>query len=147
MAEKNTRQTKEYYANWLQQYQWDDFLTVTFRSARREPYYALQHVWHELQRHHVARAFLACEPFQACGDIHIHGIVAGRGPGWYPEIQLPWEIWDGLFHRFGRSKVEACNSHEAVTMYCAKYILKQQDRVADYYEVFGNKYAWRDGRW
>lgn len=101
-------------------------------------------VWGQLQKHHVARAFLACEPFQS-GDVHIHGIVAGYPPGWKPEIDLPWDIWAGLFERFGRAKVEACNSYEAVTAYCAKYILKQQGRVGDYYEVFGDAFAWRGG--
>lgn len=133
------------YAEWLQGYNWDYFMTSTFRSPRIEPYYALKHVWSELRNHNVSRAFLVAEPHQS-GDLHIHGLAAGRGPGWRPEMALPWEIWSGLFKRFGRAKVEACNNQEAVTGYCAKYLLKQQSRVCDYYEVFGSKNAWRDGR-
>ena len=133
------------YAGWLMEYNWDYFLTVTYRSPRREPYYALKHVWHELEEHSVGRAFLGVEPHQS-GDLHIHGIVAGAAPGWRPEIDLPWNIWSGLFHRFGRAKVAACNSHEAVTAYCAKYLLKQQSRVTDYYGVFGTKSTWVGGR-
>ena len=137
--------TRAAYAEWLQKYNWDYFLTSTFRQPRKEPYYALQSVWHELKKTFVARAFLVVEPHQS-GDLHIHGLAAGTGPGWRPEIALPWEIWAGLFKRFGRAKVEAANSREAVTGYCAKYLLKQQSRVCDYYEVFGSKFAWRDGR-
>jgi hypothetical protein len=136
---------REQYASWLQKYHWDYFLTCTFRKPRREPYYALKHVWQELRQHNVKRGFLACEPHES-SDIHIHGIIAGNyGFGivnWKPEMASPFDIWHGLFKRFGRSKVELCNSHEAVTAYCSKYILKQQSRVLDYYEVYGNKYAW-----
>ncbi|MBA7540092.1 hypothetical protein ES705_32381 [subsurface metagenome] len=135
---------RQQYAEWLQGYNWDYFLTSTFRRPRIEPYYAIQSVWHELQKSFVARAFLVVEPHQS-GDLHIHGLAAGAGPGWRPELALPWEIWSGLFKRFGRAKVEACNSQEAVTGYCAKYLLKQQSRACDYYEVFGNKFAWHNG--
>ena len=149
--------TKVHYAEWLQGFTWDYFVTSTFRRPRKEPYYALQSVWHELQRHNVARGFLVAEPFQKCGDLHIHGIVAGtRGKGSYYGVQTkdgvplnidtPRNIWQGLFERFGRAKVEWCNSSEAVSLYCAKYLLKQQSRVCDYYEVFGNKRTWQRGR-
>ena len=136
---------RQEYAGWLQGYNWDYFLTSTFRRPRQEPYYALQSVWHELQKSFVARAFLVAEPHQS-GELHIHGLAAGPGGTWRPDIALPWDIWSGLFKRFGRAKVEACNSQEAVSGYCAKYLLKQQSRVCDYYEVFGNKFAWHNGR-
>jgi hypothetical protein len=136
---------RQEYSEWLQDYNWDYFLTSTFRRQRQEPYYALQSVWHELKKSFVARAFLVAEPHQS-GDLHIHGLAAGTGGGWRPEIALPWDIWQGLYKRFGRAKVEACNSQEAVTGYCAKYLLKQQSRVCDYYEVFGTKLAWINGK-
>lgn len=135
---------REQYAGWLQGYNWDYFTTITFRAPRKEPYYALRGVWSELEKHFVARAYLGVEPHQS-GDLHIHGIIAGAPPGWRPEIQLPWEIWAGVFKRFGRAKVEACNTHEAVTAYCAKYILKQQSRAVDYYGIYGSKLSWQGG--
>lgn len=141
---KRTGLTREEYAEWLKGYNWDYFMTVTFRKAKKEPYYALESVYRELRNFYVARAFLGCEPHQS-GDLHIHGILSGAAPGWKPEISLPWEIWNGLFKRFGRSKVEACNSAEAVSSYCAKYILKQQSRVCDYYAVYGSPLDWRGG--
>jgi len=135
--------TRVQYAEWLKLYYWEYFFTTTFRKPRKEPYYALQHVWNELAKYFVAMSFMGVEPHQS-GDLHIHGLISGAGPGWRPEIKLPWEIWQGLFTRFGRSKVEACNSNEAVTGYCSKYILKQQSRVADYYGVFGSSKSWHD---
>ena len=136
-------QVRQEYAEWLQGYNWDYFLTSTFLLPRKEPYYALQAVWHELTWHGVARAFLVAEPHES-GDLHIHGIAAGH-PG-SPNLALPWDIYDGLFKRFGRAKVEACNDQGAVSSYCAKYLLKQQSRVCDYYEVFGRPTAWIEGR-
>lgn len=136
---------RQQYADWLRGYNWDYFFTTTFRRPRKEPYYAIQSVWHTLEQHNVKRGFLGCEPHQS-GDLHIHGIVAGAPPRWQPEIDLPWEIYGDLFKNFGRSKVEACNSHEAVTAYCSKYILKQQSRVCDFYEVFGTRLDWVGGR-
>jgi len=142
---KRTGSTKAEYAEWLQMYNWDYFITVTFRKQRKEPYYVLESVFNELSyEYFVARAFLGCEPHQS-GDLHIHGILAGPAPGWLPEIALPWEIWSGMFKRFGRSKVEACNSAEAVSAYCAKYVLKQQSRVCDYYAVYGSRLDWQGG--
>jgi hypothetical protein len=144
-VDRRGNKVRQEYADFLQGYQWDYFVTSTFRKPRKEPYYALQSVWHGLEDYHVARAFLACEPHQS-GDVHIHGLVAGGGAGWYPEIKLPWDIWGGLFKRFGRARVEACNDAAAVASYCAKYLLKQQDRTCDYYDVFGSKFAWQRGR-
>jgi hypothetical protein len=88
---------------------------------------------------------VVAEPHQS-GDLHVHGLVAGPGGCWRPDIALPWDIYAGLFKRFGRARVEACNNHEAVSLYCAKYLLKQQSRACDYYEVFGTKPAWHEGR-
>jgi hypothetical protein len=83
------------------------------------------------------------EPFQS-GDLHIHGLLAGDD-AWRPQMKLPWDIWQGLFEKFGRAKVEAINDTNAVAMYCAKYLLKQQSRVCDYYEVFGHTRHWKTG--
>ena len=135
---------RSHYSDMLKAYNWDYFFTVTFRSPRREPYYAMKHVWSDLQKHHVGRAFMGVEPFVS-GDLHIHGLLSGRPPGWLPEIDLPWDIWDSLFHRFGRSKVEACNSPLAVASYCSKYVLKAQSSCIDHYDFFGDAFNWKGG--
>lgn len=135
---------RESYSDWLKTYNWDYFMTATFRSPRKEPYYAMESVNRVLEKHNVARTFLGCEPFQS-GDLHIHGILAGPGPGWFPVIDMPWQIWESLFHAFGRSKVGTCRSTEAVSAYCSKYILKQQSRVCDYYSIYGTDLDWKNG--
>jgi hypothetical protein len=142
---ERTGETKRQYAAWLQGYYWDDMVTVTFRRPRKEPYYALKHVEQELIKCNAGRGFLVAEPFQS-GDLHIHGIIAAPQPGWLPEMMLPWEIWERMYKRFGRARVQAANSREAVSMYCSKYILKQQSRVCDYYSVFGTAMNWKSGK-
>ena len=137
-----TKRTRKSYAEYLMNYHWDYFFTVTFRKARREPYYAMKAVLNVLGRHNMRRAFIGCEPHQS-GDLHIHGILAGNNPGWYPELHLTWDIWEDLFKSFGRNKVELINSFEQVSMYCAKYVLKQQSRVCDYYTFYGEKKEWQ----
>jgi hypothetical protein len=144
---------REQYAEWLQGYRWDYFMTATFRSPRKDALPALKHVWHELrERHNVARAFLVVEPHQS-GDLHLHGILAGsrvEGGGYFGQdsnnMDTPSGTWEGLFKRFGRAKVEPCNNHEAVSMYCSKYLLKQQHRVCDFYEIYGNRLTWERGK-
>lgn len=129
------------YTNWLTTYNWDYFFTATFRSPRREPYYALKHVRNELEKHGACRGFLGAEP-HVSGDLHIHGIVSGPGGTWKPDIALPWVIEEAFNKRFGRARVQACNSQEAVTGYCAKYVLKGQGHASDHYEIFGDKVWW-----
>jgi hypothetical protein len=140
-----TNLQREQYAEWLQGYRWDYFFTCTFRDARREPYYALEHVTSELVRHNMARGFLVAEPLQS-GDLHTHGIIAGSVRQERNLMAEPEVMWQGLFKRFGRSKVEYCHTVAAVTMYCSKYILKQQSRACDYYKIYGNKLTWERGK-
>lgn len=139
------KKTRAEYAEFISGYNWEYFLTSTFRRPRRDPYPALKTVYNELVEGNVERAFLVAEPFQS-GDLHIHGVVAGMGGSFKPEIELPWELWQRLYNKFGRAKVEACNSAGAVSMYCSKYLLKQQDRVCDYYHLFGIPASWALGK-
>lgn len=109
MQTERDGEIRRQYAEWLKSYYWDDMITVTFRSPRRDPYYALKAVQNELFKCNARRGFLVAEPFQS-GDLHIHGIIAGPAPGFKPELMLPWEIWEILFQRFGRSKGRAVQS-------------------------------------
>jgi len=133
------------YAEWLQEYNWDYFCTVTFRLPRVNPQPALNVVWKALQPHNVGRAFLAAEHHLVSDNLHIHGILAGYHPDWSPQMSLPWDIWKTCFDRFGRSKIDLVGSHEAVTAYCAKYVLKGTSR-ADYYGVYGDAFCWKEGK-
>lgn len=151
--QKRNQVEREQYAEFLQKYHWDAFFTVTFRKPRKEPYYAMQSVYHTLERDcSVSRSFMGCEPHQS-GDLHIHGLAAGfkmRTTGspfgvFENRIADPGDMWGVLFKTYGRSKVEAIRSGRSVTTYCAKYILKQQSRCADFYEFFGTTPSWKHG--
>ena len=151
---KRTQVEREAYAEFLQTFKWESFFTVTFRKPRKEPYYAMQSVFHTLEREcSVSRAFMGVEPHQS-GDLHIHGLAAGfrlegsQFPNGVFEnpIADPRDMFSTLFKVYGRSKVEACRDQGRVSNYCAKYILKQQSRCADFYEFFGTKKAWECGR-
>jgi hypothetical protein len=119
-------------------------ITVTFRSARKEPYYAMRAVERELIQCNAGRGFLVAEPFQS-GDLHVHGLISGMG-GYNTQLLPASEIWERMFKHFGRSRIEPANSQGAVSMYCSKYILKQQSRVCDYYTVFGSASDWKLGK-
>ena len=135
---------RDEYSEFLQEHWWDYFGTVTFRSPRREPYYALKNVYSELKKHNVARAFMGVEPHSS-GDLHIHGLFAGANPAWKPWIDTPWQIQEGMYKRFGISKIEVARSSEQVAAYCSKYILKGQNSVGDHYNFFGSPLSWREG--
>ena len=139
------------YAEFIKGYWWDNYFTSIFdreksyiHTGRKEPYYAIKHVVAELKKCNAVRGFVVAEPFQS-GDLHIHGIFAGAGPFWKPELLLPWEIWDKLFKRFGRAKVERSTIRKRC-LCIAQIYLKQQSRVCDYYELFGNGLSWLDGK-
>lgn len=133
------RQIREGYAKFLQEYDWDYFGTITFRSARRDPVPAIKHVYKELKKSGVKRAFIGAEPFKT-GDLHLHGIMQGTG---LPGIETPKEVWKRCFDRFGRTKIEYIKSKEDVANYCAKYVLKAQNNVSDHYQFCGKAYQWR----
>lgn len=132
------------YSEYLQQYRWDYYATVTFREPRKDPYYAMKAVSGFLWRESGAgRAFLAAEPHKS-GDLHIHTIMAQpikRGYRIYPGMGTPEEVWQGLFDRFGRSKVEPIRGAGDVSDYCSKYVLKGQ-KVADHYSFLGPAGMW-----
>lgn len=131
---------RKQYSDFLQTKHWDYFVTVTYRSPRKEPYYALNGAWRVLKSNHVGKAFLVAEPHQT-GDLHLHGLVAGYPPGWKPEMSLPFDMWGDLYKAFGRSAVSPIAEIGGVTSYCAKYVLKSE-YSADLYELFGNQVAW-----
>ena len=134
---------RQQYSDWLQSYNWDYFLTVTFRKPRFDAYYALKDVWHCLQDQNAAVAFLVAEPHRYAHNLHIHGLASSKA-GWDPAMTLPWETWGSLFKRFGRSKVEPVNEPGAVAGYCTKYVMKSQGiNMADHYQAFGSKFAWQ----
>ena len=140
----NNTTVRDAYADFIQSYHWDYFATVTFKSPRKEPYYAIKNVWRECQKVGAARGFLVAEPHES-GDLHIHGLLATAAKGALPSLALPWDVEGSMRKRFGISRVEACNSAEAVSSYCAKYVTKQDGQI-DHYDILGAKWEWTESK-
>lgn len=119
------------YADYLQSLHWDFFITVTFRNHWRDSIKAHEAVWNALHYDsNVKRAFLAVERHRYPNwQVHVHGLVSDYDGSWRPGMLLPWSMWENLFKRFGRTRVEQIRSSEDVSGYCAKYVTK---RVSEY---------------
>lgn len=146
--------TRLAYAGFLNRFSWDYFTTVTFKHPRKDTYYAADDVWDSLSYYGAERGFIAVEP-HILGDIHCHGI------SWHPftrtfdwknerildvsplrdRYYLAGKMWSGLFHSFGRNKVDVLAGAESVSAYCAKYVTKPEALNFDYY-FFGDPGAW-----
>lgn len=137
--------TKLAYSEFLQSLPWDLFFTATFRSPRKEPYYAINHVSNTLRTCNAARQFIACEPHSS-GDLHLHGLLANSRISGHAELLSPHEIWGTLFKKYGRAKVEFCNNQAAVANYCAKYVVKETNKW-DHYEFVGHPWHWLIDKW
>ena len=132
----------EELSNWLQQYQWDYFLTVTCRWPRRDSIAFIRDIyeiltasetsfWSDPHRFHLPyRAFIACEPHRFSNNLHAHGLVTG-----FQSIYPPSVFQKALDSRFGRSRVELCRSRGDVAAYCTKYVIKYTD--GDNYDFKG----------
>jgi len=122
---------REEYSNYLQSLHWDYIITITFRKVWRNSIYTKDSVWEFLHGEcYVARAFLAVERNPGSfPNLHVHGLVSDYTGKYLPRMLLPWGMWEGCFHRFGRSEVAPVRSPAAVSAYCSKYVTK---RMADY---------------
>lgn len=136
---------KESYAEFIQSFEWDYFITVTFKKPRKDKLYAIKKVWDTLYWScHIDRAFIVAENFKGQDECHIHGLIfsdiypySGRHSMYVGK--QPSEVWRILFENHGRSKVEAINKKNNVAAYCAKYIMKEDDAE---YEILGKKEHW-----
>ncbi len=128
---------REQLGAYLQSFPWSYFITVTTRkpwkdsiSLNREAYRVLN------EATAVERSFLCTEPYYLRGGVHLHGLV--KADDKYEQFIPTRDIWQRLFTRFGRSKVEVVRSLENVTGYCSKYVTKS---TGDYY-FWGRKTFW-----
>ena len=121
-----TTDEKQELAKWLtDSFQWDYFLTVTFRWWARpeqsQPHFS--YIRRALTSYAPQHLFLGAELHKK-GDLHVHGLyqsaVLAEAP--WPRAQ---ELWHVLFKRFGRSKVEVIRSQGDVVNYCTKYVTKE----------------------
>ena len=120
---------KDELSGFLHSMGWDYMLTVTTRKPWHDAISLNREVYKSLNRSTaVERAFLCTEPYYLRSGVHVHGLV--KVDSKYREFVSPSNVWQGLFNRFGRSKVDFVRSHEAVAGYCSKYVTKSS---GDYY--------------
>lgn len=121
----------EALATWLESMPWDYFWTVTSRRPRRDALALIRDVSHHFRSLDYASAlFIACEPHRLSRNLHAHGLYrseTGTQLGLSLGVPSPGGIWEGLFYRFGRSRVEPIRSTSEVSAYCSKYVTKLCD--------------------
>lgn len=122
---RRSTESRNSYAAYLQSLNWDYIVTVTFRKARYDGIKTLESVWSSLHNDcFTKRAFLATENHRYPGSVHVHGLVSDYDGKRKPNMVLPWQMWDSLFRRFGRTTVDPVRSQADVTSYCSKYVTK-----------------------
>jgi len=135
----NTAECRQAYADFLLSRSWDYFATVTFARPRRDTLAAIRDVDHSVANLRE-RAFWAVEPHRS-GALHLHGLLKSTTLENHQDpFHSATEFWHRFFHAFGRSRVQAANSSEAVARYCAKYVTKSGGYE---YDFTGNSLFWR----
>ena len=115
-------EVRDAFGNWLSTFDWDYFITVTFREARH-PHHALstvRQVGKVIRRHSDGRLFLGTE-LHINRTLHVHGLLS---PVKRPNDFLQYALWNSLFTAFGRTEVRRVQSREAVSNYVSKYVTK-----------------------
>jgi hypothetical protein len=114
-------EVREQYANWLSGESWDYFFTGTFghgdyspNGARR----AAERFFRGFPTKELAVLFI--ESGSLYGKVHLHGLLRFRS-GQRPTARTIWARW---FDKYGRARVEAIESAEAVSNYRCKYVTK-----------------------
>lgn len=123
MPDKNS--LREAYAQHLQSFPWDTFLTVTFKHTRHDGTNAVNAVWQRLPGF-CDRAFFAVEPHKLDG-IHLHALL-------HHKDCVPVEQFNSVAERtqqyctktFGWSRAEFIET-DGVMAYCSKYVTKEND--------------------
>lgn len=118
------------YADFISQFQWDLYSTITFRQKRSDSLYWSKRAFSTLEKFGATRAFVAVEPHRLDG-IHLH-ILSRHIPA--PSTSA---LWKYCFKAYGRSKIEVVDDTMAVSRYCSKYVVKGND-----FDFFGGKKAW-----
>lgn len=111
-------EVKHEYADFISQFRWDVYSTITFRHKRTDAMYWSERVWQFLEKFNSTRAFIAVEPHYYEG-IHLH--ILSRH---IPSLQNLGSIWKYSFKAFGRSTIEYVDNTLAISRYCAKYVVK-----------------------
>lgn len=109
-------------AAWLSGFEWDWFLTVTFREPlpRNRGDSVLNSIGKTLLRHNPSLIFLGMEE-HASTYLHCHGLFQSR----LVDGRVPSStIWNDLFQTYGFSRVEPIRSQHKAARYVTKYCVK-----------------------
>jgi len=127
MYERSREQSKsvrEALGEWLQTFNWDLFITITFTDPR-PPHNALttiRGIRNVIRRYSSGLLFLGTE-LHINRTLHVHGILEARL--WADKHVLANVLWREFYGRYGRSSVSKVQSREAVADYVSKYVTKE----------------------
>lgn len=110
------------YADFISNFIWDDYITVTFRQVHRDSIQWSERLWQTLDKFGATRAFIAAEPHKLDG-IHLHSLARWG----LSESPSTAHLWKYLFKAYGRNQVEPVGDVIQVCRYCAKYVVKEND--------------------
>lgn len=131
----NEYQLREDYKDFLLNYTWDLYSTITFRRPRYDGIFWCEKVWKVFEKFGGSRGFIAVEPHLLDG-IHLH--MLSRHSFYSDAGTIPRGLWKYCFKAFGRSLIEPVDNSIQVSRYCAKYVVK-----GNQYEFMGWPEAWK----
>ncbi len=116
---------QEAYASHLTSFDWDVYMTQTFKHTRRDGSNAANHVYKTLEEKFGAiRAFIAVEPHYLDG-IHLHSLIH------FPEINYQRDLVGRLKKycgkAYGFNHIAVARDQDQVSLYCCKYVVKGND--------------------
>lgn len=126
----------EAYSSHLSTFNWDTYLTVTFKHTRHDGTNAVNAVWERLPCL-PDRAFIAVEPHKLDG-IHLHALLHHRNDMPVEQFnEIPGRTQAYCTKTFGWSKASFIET-AGVLDYCSKYVTKGNE-----YFYKGDPYYWK----
>tara|TARA_Y100000310_G_C20686271_1_gene819241 strand:- start:2906 stop:3349 length:444 start_codon:yes stop_codon:yes gene_type:complete len=117
--------TQVNYGEWLGQFDWQWFVTLTFRHDPPKPLTALRKYrrWeksNDLFFPSNPYSFIATEDGSKFGRLHLHSLVGGQGMG---QPKAAWQSW--FRDPFGgRARIESYDPKKGASFYISKYVTK-----------------------
>jgi len=134
--------TQDAFGEWLGRYDWDYFGTFTFSMPRRSSAIAPVARWwryaSSITRQCVpayARAFIADEFHRDGERFHAHALLYSDPQAWQDDL---WGTWR---KHWGRERILRFDPAKGAAHYCAKYMLKESRRQAEWRFV-----EWHEGQ-
>lgn len=131
------QKVKQTWGDHLTQYDWDYFITLTFKFTCYNPTRALTRAKQWSKKWHFQRAIFFIEDFAWSDGVHVHGLVKCND-GLKPPASVLWKDW---FDRFGRNTISVYQKDKGAEHYLTKYITK--DIKKNDYLMWGRKKWWK----